>query len=229
MHDTAMEHGKLFFDTYLTRSNGLTIVDVGAQDIVGSLRTVAPPNCKYVGLDFAEGKGVDMVMTDPYKLPLEDNSVDVVVSSSCFEHAEFFWLSFNEVMRILKPQGLFYLNVPSNGAFHRYPVDCWRFYPDAGKALQNWGRRSGYPVVLLESFIGIQKRDIWNDFVAVFLKDEQHLDQHPNRILNNFREILNGIRHGDEQFINQLQPSQDQNAHTKLKQILQSVATIMKT
>ena len=30
---------------------------------------------------------------------------------------------------------LFYLNAPSNGEFHRYPVDCWRFYPDAGGAL----------------------------------------------------------------------------------------------
>lgn len=229
MHDTAMEHGKLFFNTYLAQSNGLTIVDVGAQDIVGSLRSLAPPENKYIGLDFVEGKGVDVVMTDPYRLPLEDNSVDVVVSSSCFEHAEFFWLSFNEVLRVLKPNGLFYLNVPANGAFHRFPVDCWRFYPDSGRALQNWGRRSGYPVVLLESFTGIQKLDIWNDFVAVFLKDEHHLAQHPNRILNSFREVFNGIRHGDAQFINMLSPSQDQSAHAKLKLVLQSIATIMKS
>ena len=40
------------------------------------------------------GKGVDIVLEDPYCLPFADNSVDVVVSSSCFEQAEFFWLLF---------------------------------------------------------------------------------------------------------------------------------------
>ena len=80
-----------------------------------------------------------MVLDDPYHLPLASESVDVVVSSSRFEHVEFFWLMFNEVLRVFKPDGLFYLNAPSNGEFHRYPVDCWRFYPDAAQALVNWG------------------------------------------------------------------------------------------
>jgi SAM-dependent methyltransferase len=70
-----------------------------------------------------------------YKLPFADGSVDVVLSSSCFEHSEFFWLLFLEILRVLRPEGLFYLNAPSNGPFHRYPVDCWRFYPDSGNAL----------------------------------------------------------------------------------------------
>jgi SAM-dependent methyltransferase len=128
----------------LKNTKGLTIVDIGSQDVNGSLRSVAPPNNKYIGVDFVEAKGVDVVITDPYSLPFEDESVDAVVSSSCFEHSEFFWLLFNEALRILKPTGLLYINVPSNGQFHRYPVDCWRFYPDSGVALQNWGKRSGY-------------------------------------------------------------------------------------
>jgi SAM-dependent methyltransferase len=140
MHNTAMQHGKLFFDTYVDDRADLTIVDIGAQDVNGSLRTVAPANCKYVGVDFAEGKGVDVIIDDPYALPFDDATIDVCVSSSCFEHSEFFWLSFLEVLRILKPEGLLYLNVPSNGYFHQYPVDCWRFYPDSGRALQNWAR-----------------------------------------------------------------------------------------
>ena len=229
MHDTAMEFGKRFFSTYASDATGLQIVDLGAQDICGSLRSVAPPGNNFIGVDFAPGKGVDVVITDPYSLPFEDNSIDICVSSSCFEHAEFFWLCFNETLRDLKPYGLFYLNVPSNGAFHRFPVDCWRFYPDSGVALQNWGRRNGYQVLLLESFTGVQQQDIWNDFVAVFLKDAQHLDQHPDRILDHHSDILNGIRHGLDKFINPLTPSQDQNAHRKLKQIVQSTNTIMNT
>jgi len=199
MHNTAMKHAKLFFDTYVEDRSDLTILDIGAQDVNGSLRSVAPPSCKYVGVDFAEGKGVDVVIDDPYGLPFEDTSVDVCVSSSCFEHSEFFWLSFLEVFRILKPNGLFYLNVPSNGYFHRYPVDCWRFYPDSGRALQNWAQRNGYAAVLLESFIGKQESGVWNDFVAVFAKTDVHALRHSNRIQSRFDEYTNGwtIERGD--------------------------------
>jgi glycosyltransferase involved in cell wall biosynthesis len=143
---------------------------------------------------------VDVVITDPYNLPLESNSVDVVVCSSCFEHSEFFWLLFIEIQRILKPDGLFYLNVPSNGVFHRYPVDCWRFYPDSGIALQNWGRKNGYNTALLESFTGKQKQDIWNDFVAVFLKDSAFVEKYTNPMQTEYRNFTNGLvysRDGD--------------------------------
>jgi SAM-dependent methyltransferase len=220
MHDTAMEFAQKFFETYAPKAKRLTIVDVGAQDICGSIRSVAPPDNTYIGVDFVAGKGVDVIIDDPYSLPFADESIDICVSSSCFEHSEFFWLSFNEVLRILKPNGLLYLNVPSNGQFHRYPVDCWRFYPDSGTALQNWGRRSGYPVVMLESFVGLQKGDIWNDFVAVFLKDAAKVDLYPARMLHNFRNVLNGKLNESEGFINPFAPSQDQNAHRKLKEIL---------
>src|SRR3546814_14106854 len=78
-------------------------------------------------------------------------------SSSCMEHSEFFWVLFLEMLRIVKPSGLIYLNVPSNGSFHRYPVDCWRFSPDSGSAHAKWGKHNGYPVALLEAFIGRQE------------------------------------------------------------------------
>jgi len=199
MHDTAMEYGAAFFNTYLKNTEDLTIVDIGSQDVNGSLRSVAPPNNKYIGVDFVEAKGVDVVITDPYSLPFENKSVDAVVSSSCFEHSEFFWLLFNEALRILKPNGLLYINAPSDGPFHRYPVDCWRFYPDSGVALQNWGKRSGYNCALLESFVGIRRNDIWNDFVAVFAKDESKVSQHTYRIQNSLTAYTNGRLYKSEQ------------------------------
>ena len=41
MHDTAMMYGKQFFSTYLKDATGLKIVDIGAQDVNGSLRIFA--------------------------------------------------------------------------------------------------------------------------------------------------------------------------------------------
>ncbi len=210
MHDTSMKFGHLFFKTYTKEAPGLTIVDIGAQDVNGSLRPFASPGHRYVGVDFVPGKGVDVIITDPYSLPFEDNSVDACVSSSCFEHSEFFWLLFNEVMRILKPTGVLYLNVPSNGRFHRFPVDCWRFYPDSGIALQNWGRKSGYNAILLESFTGRQEGYWWNDFVAVFLKDEKFAENYPRRMKESVPDHMNGRVYGVPDVSNFKKRPQDQ-------------------
>lgn len=194
MHLSAMNNGKAFFDVYAECVLEGRLIDIGAQDVQGSLKKVCPAHLAYTGVDFVAGKGVDVVLDDPYVLPFGNETIDVVVSSSALEHSEMFWLVFLEIMRVLKPTGLFYLNVPSNGVFHRYPVDCWRFYPDSGNALVKWARRNGYDPVLLESFVARQQSDVWNDFVAVFLKDKTHLSRYEDRILDTKLDITNGIK-----------------------------------
>ena len=190
MHHSALNFGKLFFDTYCANLQGATVHDVGAQNVNGSLKDVLPSHLGYVGVDFVAGNGVDIVLEDPYQLPFADESLDVLVCSSCFEHSQFFWLVFLEMLRVLKPQGVLYLNVPSNGSVHRYPVDCWRFYPDSGRALEAWAARNGYAAQLLESFIGERSPDsyesggAWHDLVAVFVKDNQHAVTYPARMLD---------------------------------------------
>jgi SAM-dependent methyltransferase len=211
MHDTALDHCDLFFKTYFNNPTGLKIIEIGAQDVNGSLRSITPAGNTYIGVDFVEG--ADVVLTDPYSLPFDSASIDVCLCSSCFEHSEFFWLLFNEIMRVLKPEGLFFLNAPSNGEFHRYPVDCWRFFPDSGVALQNWARRSGYNTLLLESFTGRTKTDMWNDFICVFLKDEAHLGGHNKRILDHFTSFTNGWKHGHEGFLNFTRDPQDREKY----------------
>jgi SAM-dependent methyltransferase len=211
MHLSAMNYGGLFFRTYVDRQTAPTILDLGAMDVHGSLRSVAPAHARYVGVDMAAGPGVDVVLSDPYVLPFDTGSIDVVVSSSCFEHAEFFWLTLLEIMRVLAPNGLAYLNMPSNGEFHRYPVDCWRFYPDSGQAMVRWARRQGYGTVLLESFIGDQVGDQWNDFVCVLLSDEAALAEHPRRMLHSLQGFSNGLCHPElDRFLNPQVLSQDQ-------------------
>jgi SAM-dependent methyltransferase len=210
MHPTAMFFGQRFFEAYCStlsptiEATGLTIIEIGSQNVNGSLRQVAPQGAKYIGLDFVEGAGVDVVLSDPYVLPLPDDSTDVVVCSSCFEHSQFFWLVFLEIIRILKPGGVFYLNAPSNGYFHRWPVDCWRFYPDSGHALVAWGKRNGMQdLMLLESFIGLRSTgDIWNDFVAVFLKDEKYLQKYPRKMTDKRDIFVNGYSGGNGEILN---------------------------
>ena len=203
MHPTAMNNCKSFFDTYskcFTQSKETKVVEIGSQDVNGSLRSVTPSEFEYVGVDFQTAKGVDIVLDDPYSLPFDNESVDIVLSSSCFEHSEMFWLVFLEVMRILKPAGIFYLNAPSSGNFHRYPVDCWRFYPDSGRAMVSWSKRNGLNAQLLESYI--QKGGGWQDFVGVFVKDDLYESKFPGRILDIKKDFENGLLRNSTDFLN---------------------------
>lgn len=169
MHDTAHEHARLFFELYW-QPDFAVVAELGSYDVNGRLRDHAPAGTRYIGFDMAPGPGVDVVVAPGAALPLADASVDVAVTSSCFEHDVAFWDSFLELVRILRPGGLLYLNAPSNYAVHRFPLDCWRFYPDAGLALCQWAARRGVAVELAESFIGQQGGEGWCDFVAVFRK-----------------------------------------------------------
>jgi SAM-dependent methyltransferase len=172
MHDTAAAFGAAFFRCYADAFEGARVLEVGAGNVNGTLRGCAPQDCKYTGMDLADGPGVDVVLSDPYTYPFEPASYDIVVSSSCLEHDQMFWLSFAEMCRVLSEGGFIYLNVPSNGAFHRFPTDNWRFYPDSGLALVAWARRNGHDIHLVESFIGRRRNDIWNDCVMVFGKGD---------------------------------------------------------
>jgi SAM-dependent methyltransferase len=169
MHDTAYEIGRRFLEIYGKPSS--TIVEIGALDVNGTLRDFCPQGARYCGLDLACGPGVDVVTAADASLPLRSRCADLVLASSAFEHDAFFWETFLELARILKSGGLLYLNVPSNGEYHRYPADNWRFYPDSGKALERWAEKRGYRLSLVESFVAERKGDKWNDFVAVFAKE----------------------------------------------------------
>ncbi len=166
MHDTARETGRAFFETYAC---GGTVLDVGSFDVNGTLKEFVPENMNYCGVDVASGPNVNVVLDDPYRFPFTEE-FELVVSSSCLEHDAMFWLTFVEMCRVLKPGGFVYLSMPTGGAVHNHPIDAWRFYPDAGRALASWAERNMEPMTLVESFIRPPGAEGWSDFVAVFGK-----------------------------------------------------------
>jgi SAM-dependent methyltransferase len=168
IHDTARLTGRAFFEVYA--KPGDRILDVGSLDVNGTLKPFVPVGCHYAGVDRAAGPNVDIVLDDPYRLPFRDE-FDLAVSTSCFEHAEFFWLVFAEMARVVRSGGFLYISAPTGGVVHRHPVDCWRFYPDAGMALQHWAERAGSSVTLIESFVLPPGGEGWSDFVAVWQRD----------------------------------------------------------
>ena len=172
MHDTAMISGALFGKVY--GSSGMKVLDVGGQDVNGSLRKPFTDILKinYTSIDIEEHPSVDIVMAPGSDFPFPDESFDLIVSTSCFEHDPCFWQTFREMCRIIKKNGYIYINAPSNGPYHECPGDNWRFYPDAGQALAVWAGKTidgkSYPVKVEETFHILPKKDIWIDFVSIW-------------------------------------------------------------
>lgn len=142
MHQSSMAAMQRFVQQHLASSRGrpLRILDIGSMDLNGSYRTFFDdPAWNYTGVDAEPGPGVDLVLRGPYDWDaLGSASYDVVVSGQAFEHIRFPWVSMLEVARVLRPGGLACILVPSGGYEHRYPVDCWRYYPDGVAALAAW-------------------------------------------------------------------------------------------
>ncbi|WP_324768954.1 methyltransferase domain-containing protein [Pokkaliibacter plantistimulans] len=162
MHATSMESMQRCIDWYLS-DKLIKVVDLGAMNVNGSYRELFPENVEFIGVDLEPGPGVDIVLEDVYKLPFEDNSVDLILSGQMLEHCGQFWRVFSEVARVLKPEGMSFMIAPSTGPVHRYPVDCYRFYPDSYQALAEW---SG--LRLIHSWT--DERGPWCDIVGVFQK-----------------------------------------------------------
>lgn len=140
MHKSSYEHMQDLVSRYLHPQLPLSVMDIGSYDVNGSYRTLfGNPNWKYTGIDLEKGPGVDVVLKSPYRLPFPSGSFDLVISGQAFEHVEYFWMSWLEMLRVLRPNGRIFLIAPSRGPEHRYPQDCWRFYPDGYRALARFG------------------------------------------------------------------------------------------
>lgn len=170
MHDTAFRIGSLAMETYVDLRDA-AVLEIGAQSVNGSLRVNALPTTQYIGIDIEEGEGVDIVIRPGEDWPVEDGHFDLVMATSVFEHDSSFWRTFLQMCRKSKPGGHIYISAPSNGKVHRYPQDYWRFYPDAGLALEALATSEGVEVKLVESFVAEREGDEWNDFCAIFRRE----------------------------------------------------------
>ncbi len=136
------------------------VLEVGSYQVEGqdeliNLRGLFPGR-KYVGIDFRAGPGVDCV-ANVEALPQPDASVGTVLAFSAFEHVQHFWVGFDEVYRVLRPDGVFVVSCPFYFHQHGYPSDYWRFTPQAFELLL-----AKYPVRVL-GWHGAERRpaNVW--------------------------------------------------------------------
>ena len=172
MHPSSLENMQWCYRRYaapriLHAIAPLTVLDVGGANYNGNYSDIFNgPKVRYLGMDLTAGPGVNIVLQDPYSFPVEGDSIDFVISGQMLEHCEFFWMAFAEMVRVVKPSGYIFLIAPSAGPIHPYPVDCYRYYPDAYRALAKF---AGCHLIDLRH----DERGPWNDLVGVFAKNAQ--------------------------------------------------------
>jgi len=178
MHASSYKKMEMFCQRYLAdrECESLRIYDLGSQDVNGSYRPIFNhPRWKYIGIDMAEGNNVDIVLRTPYVWQeLSGESADVLVSGQAFEHIQYFWITMLEVARVLKPGGICCILAPSSGPEHRYPLDCWRFFPDGMCAMAYFARMEIIEATTQWEDEGYEDgSDWWHDSMLVCRKPDR--------------------------------------------------------
>ena len=133
----------------------------------------------YINIDKVKLKGVNKVMNiDTYPYPFKNNSIDEVVMFHIIEHAKNYERCFNEIKRILKPNGVLHIKVPhftaagSNSEFHN--TRFW-IHSFTSQRLRKKSRTSG-ETLIYNNFTTISKRInfikkpfIWNYLVEALV------------------------------------------------------------
>jgi len=101
------------------------VLDIGSLDINGNNRYLFT-DYKYLGVDIGAGNNVDIVCRGHEFKDLA--GFDIIISSECFEHDEFWNLTIKNAINLLKPDGLFLFSCattgrPEHGTRRTSPVD----------------------------------------------------------------------------------------------------------
>lgn len=99
----------------------------------------------YLGLDIDtslnyEGAKPDFLW-DGIRMPFENESFDIVISTEVLEHVPDPDAYLTEVKRVLKPGGIFFFTVPFLMSLHEVPHDYYRYTP---YALEMIFKRTGF-------------------------------------------------------------------------------------
>lgn len=92
---------------------GKRVLDVGSLDINGSNRDLFYA-CEYTGIDVAPGKNVDKVCLGHRYNGLW-GGYGTIISTECFEHDPYYVRTLQNIVRMLRPGGLFLFSCATTG------------------------------------------------------------------------------------------------------------------
>lgn len=120
---------------------------------------------EYIGCDLAGNELASQILLADGRLPLDDASADIVLSSQVLEHVVDPNLYLSEALRVLRPDGLLILSTHGVWRYHPDPTDLWRWTCDG---LRKEIEQCGFRVEQLRGVMGPEATalQIWQDAVA---------------------------------------------------------------
>jgi hypothetical protein len=100
MHQSAATIAEKFLKIYSPKV--AQILEIGSRDVNGTLRQFMPVGASWMGVDIEPGPGVDKIVSPGQPLPFPNESFDLVIASSVFEHDLAWWETLSEISRVLK-------------------------------------------------------------------------------------------------------------------------------
>lgn len=144
-------HGKAYRHFISNISDGAIVLEIGTRrwdnDLCTHHRKWVKDYLSYIMTDIEEGTDVDVV-SDAHTLSdtFAAESFDIVIACSVWEHLHSPWIAAQEVLKILKPGGQFYIQTHLCFPEHGYPSDYFRFTKEGLKNLFKGAREmvAGY-------------------------------------------------------------------------------------
>jgi ubiquinone/menaquinone biosynthesis C-methylase UbiE len=106
--------GKIVLDIASGSGYGTAILSEQAKKVYGV--DVSKDSIAYAKEHYG-AKNIDYLVGDGNKIPLQDSSVDVVITFETIEHIEDYEGFLYEIKRVLKPEGLLILSTPNDLEF----------------------------------------------------------------------------------------------------------------
>ena len=150
MHNSAMKRMEWFVNNYIVpkakamaeNDEVLKVMDLGSYNVNGSYKQMvtAIGHIDYVGVDVVPGPNVDVVLENPYSWPDQFlfGRFDFIISGNAFEHIRFPWRTMEQIKLTLKQGGITCILTPFSLGEHKYPTDCYRYFPDGMIALAEY-------------------------------------------------------------------------------------------
>lgn len=131
MHHTIMNWLRANIPVELIK--GKRVVEVGSVNVNGTPRELfASHAAEYIGVDFAAGAGVDVVLDVAQMVQhFGPHSFDVVISTEMLEHVQDWRTAVTQMKMMLRGRGLLVVTSCCPGfPYHGYPHDYWRYTVD---------------------------------------------------------------------------------------------------
>ncbi|MGL5078757.1 MAG: class I SAM-dependent methyltransferase [Waterburya sp.] len=140
---------------------GKTVLDYGCGDKPYE-SIVRKKFDQYIGVDLAATTAADYTIAPDSKLPVDDQSIDLVLSTQVLEHVKETNNYLQEAHRVLRINGCLLLSTHGVWPYHPCPDDYWRWTIDGLKLII---QQAGFEILEVQSVFGLLSvsLQLWQD------------------------------------------------------------------